>query len=234
MIGAGVAAQDPKGDVLMTSAFDLAGGADPGAVGVQQHGQQHPGLVGGPAVPIGPIGLEERAKVELVDDVEDEPGQVVGRQPVADIGWEQEGLVAVAGKEVVGHGRSYATSLLCCRLQWPPQQPFLQQALTRSTSPSGGVVADLTGELRAWPHETWAKLGVDPDQVAQAVVGCWQAAEVTGFQVDDLGFEGARSLSRPAMTSVRGQLRGRLTVRLGRVHRRWLHPTSGQPGDRFL
>jgi hypothetical protein len=96
-------------------------------------------------------------------------------------------------------------------------------------------VADLTGELRAWPHDTWAKLGVDPDQVAQAVVGCWQAGEVTGFQVDDLGFEGARSLTRPAMTSVRGQLRGRLTVRLGRVHRRWLHPTSGrQPRDRFL
>jgi hypothetical protein len=32
-------------------------------------------------------------------------------------------------------------------------------------------MADLTGELRAWPHDTWAKLGVDPDQVAQAVIG---------------------------------------------------------------
>jgi hypothetical protein len=32
-------------------------------------------------------------------------------------------------------------------------------------------LADLTGELRAWPNDTWAKLGVDPDQVAQAVVG---------------------------------------------------------------
>ena len=29
-------------------------------------------------------------------------------------------------------------------------------------------VADLTGELRAWPHDTWAKLGIDPDQVTQA------------------------------------------------------------------
>jgi hypothetical protein len=37
------------------------------------------------------------------------------------------------------------------------------------------------------------------------------------------------------MTYVRGQLRGRLTARLARFHRRWLHPTSGrQPGDRFL
>jgi hypothetical protein len=95
-------------------------------------------------------------------------------------------------------------------------------------------VADLTVELRAWPHDTWAKVGVDPDQVAKAVVGCWQAGEVSGLQVDDLGFEEARSLTRPAMTYVRGQLRGRLTGRLGRAHRRWLHPTSGrQPGDRF-
>jgi len=96
-------------------------------------------------------------------------------------------------------------------------------------------VADLTGELRAWPHDTWAKLGVDPDQVAQAVIGCWRDGEVSGLQVDDLSFEEARSLTRPVMTYVRGQLRGRLTARLGRVHRRWLHPTSGRrPDDRFL
>jgi hypothetical protein len=28
---------------------------------------------------------------------------------LANVGWEQERLVAVAGKEVVGHGRSHAT-----------------------------------------------------------------------------------------------------------------------------
>jgi hypothetical protein len=96
-------------------------------------------------------------------------------------------------------------------------------------------VADLTGELRVWPHDTWAKLGVDPDQVTQGVIGCWQDGEVSGLQVDDLDFEEAHSLTRPAMTSVRGQLRGRLTARLGRVHRRWLHPTGGRrPDDRFL
>ena len=95
-------------------------------------------------------------------------------------------------------------------------------------------VADLTGELRAWPHDTWAKLGIDPDQVAQAVVGCWRDGEVTGLQIDDLSFEEARSLTRPAMTYVRSQLRGRLADRLARAHRRWLHPTSGRrPSDRF-
>jgi hypothetical protein len=91
-------------------------------------------------------------------------------------------------------------------------------------------VADLTVELRAWPQDTWTAVGVDPDQVAQAVIGCWQAGEVTGLRVDDLSFEEARSLTRPAMTYVRAQLRGRLA----RAYRRWLHPTSGrQPGDQF-
>jgi hypothetical protein len=95
-------------------------------------------------------------------------------------------------------------------------------------------VADLTCELRAWPQDTWTRVGVDPDQVTQAVIGCWQDGEVTGLQVDDLGLEEARSLTRPAMTYVRGQLRGRLTARLARAHRRWLHPTSGRhPDGRF-
>jgi hypothetical protein len=94
--------------------------------------------------------------------------------------------------------------------------------------------SNLTVELRAWPNDTWTAVGVDPDQITQAVVGCWQDGEVTGLQVDDLGLEEARSLSRPAMTYVRGQLRGRLTARLARAQRRWLHPTSGrQPGDVF-
>jgi hypothetical protein len=96
-------------------------------------------------------------------------------------------------------------------------------------------VADLTVELRAWPTDTWAAVGVDPDQVAQAVVDCWQNGEVTGLQVDDLSFAEARSLTQPAMTYVRGQLRGRLTAWLARAYRRWLHPTSGRrPGERFL
>jgi hypothetical protein len=95
-------------------------------------------------------------------------------------------------------------------------------------------LADLTCELRAWPKDTWAKVGVDPDEVTQAVIGCWRDEEATGLQIDDLSFEEAQSLTRPAMTYVRGQLRGRLTARLARAHRRWLHPTSSrQPGDRF-
>ena len=66
-------------------------------------------------------------------------------------------------------------------------------------------VADLTCELRAWPQDSWAKVGVDPDQVAQAIIGCWHDGEVIGLQIDDLGLEEARSLTRPAMTYVRDQ-----------------------------
>src|SRR6266508_170842 len=56
-------------------------------------------------------------------------------------------------------------------------------------------VADLTCELRAWPHDTWAAVGGDPEQVAQAVIGCWRDGQVDGRQVDDLTFEEARSSS---------------------------------------
>jgi hypothetical protein len=40
--------------------------------------------------------------------------------------------------------------------------------------------ADLTAELRAWPNDTWTKLGVDPEQVGQAVIGCWRTARSPG------------------------------------------------------
>jgi hypothetical protein len=96
-------------------------------------------------------------------------------------------------------------------------------------------LADLTCELRGWPTSTWDSLGVDPLVVAHAVIGCWQHGQLNGRQFEELDFEEARSLQQPAMTYVRSQLRVRLTGRLHRAYRRWLHPTSGRrPGDRFL
>jgi hypothetical protein len=82
-----------------------------------------------------------------------------------------------------------------------PAGSLLYQLLTGHPEREPGelvFVADLTCELRAWPHDTWTAVGVDPDQVAQAVVGCWQDGEVSGLQLDDLGFEEARcSPARP-------------------------------------
>jgi hypothetical protein len=95
--------------------------------------------------------------------------------------------------------------------------------------------ADLTEELRAWPQERWVALGVDLQQVANAVVGCWQRGEVRGLQFPLEPDEDPRALVRPAMTLARAELRTRLERLVAQARRRWLHPTSGRrPGERFL
>lgn len=95
-------------------------------------------------------------------------------------------------------------------------------------------VADLAVELRAWPTDTWAKLGVDPQAAASAVLAAWRRGDLTGLRLGGLTAEEALALERPVMTYVRDQLRARLAARLGRAYRRWLHPTGGRrPGDRF-
>jgi hypothetical protein len=62
-----------------------------------------------PVVAVGPV---ERLKVDLVGDVQDEPGEMLLGEPVAQVGGQQEGLVAVAAQEVVGHGLFYASTAL--------------------------------------------------------------------------------------------------------------------------
>ena len=95
--------------------------------------------------------------------------------------------------------------------------------------------ADLTEELRAWPQERWAALGVDLEQVTRTVMACWQRGDVRGLQLPLEPGEDPRALVRPAMTLARAELRDRLVPLVGRARRRWLHPTSGrQPGDTFL
>jgi hypothetical protein len=106
MIGRLVAAQYPEGEILDAAPLDLPRGAHPDRIGVQQHTQQGLGVVGRMAAPVSPIAAQERLQVQLVDDVQHEPGQVVGWQPVAQVRGQQKGLIAVAAKEVVSHGAS--------------------------------------------------------------------------------------------------------------------------------
>jgi hypothetical protein len=94
---------------------------------------------------------------------------------------------------------------------------------------------DLTVELRAWPTDTWAKVGIDPQAAADAVVAGWQRGDLPGLQLGGLTAEEALALERPAMTYVRTQLGDRLQPQLARAYWRWRHHISGrQPGDRFL
>ena len=94
---------------------------------------------------------------------------------------------------------------------------------------------DLTLELRAWPADTWNKVGIDPQAAARAVVAGWQRGDLLGLLLGGLTAEEALALERPAMTYVRGQLGDRLQRQLTHAYRQWLHPSSGRrPGDRFL
>jgi hypothetical protein len=95
-------------------------------------------------------------------------------------------------------------------------------------------LADLTVELRAWPHGSWARLGVDPQAAASAVIGCWQGGHLPGRQVGGLTAEDALALERPAMTLARAWLRDRLAGQLSQASRPGRHPTNGRrPGDSF-
>jgi hypothetical protein len=75
MVGELVASQDPVGEVFGAAPLDLPGGAHPGRIRIQQHPKQGLGVVGGMAMPVSPIATQERRQVELVDDVQDEPGE---------------------------------------------------------------------------------------------------------------------------------------------------------------
>jgi hypothetical protein len=81
-------------------------------------------------------------------------------------------------------------------------------------------VADLTVELRAWPRDTWAKVGIDPQAAARAVVAGWQRGDLPGLRLGGLTAEQALALERPAMTYVRAQLGDRLQRQLARAYRR--------------
>jgi hypothetical protein len=70
--------------------------------------------------------------------------------------------------------------------------------------------ADLTVELRAWPPDTWAKAGVDPQAAAAAVVAGWRRGDLPGLRLGGLTAKEALALERPAMTYVRAQLGDRL------------------------
>jgi hypothetical protein len=97
------------------------------------------------------------------------------------------------------------------------------------------LLADLMVELRAWPTDAWASLGVDPQAAAAAVIAAWGGGHVKGLQLGGLTREEAMALERPAMTYAHEQLRQRLDRQVRRAWWRWLHPTSGRrPGDRFL
>jgi hypothetical protein len=96
-------------------------------------------------------------------------------------------------------------------------------------------LADLTVELRAWPTDTWAKVGIDPQAAAGAVIAGWRGGHLKGLRLGGLTAEEALALERPAMTYLRAQLGDRLDRRIAQAQRRRRSSPSGRrPDDRFL
>jgi hypothetical protein len=120
----------------------------------------------------------------------------------------------------------------------PPDGTVLFELLTGHPDRTPGqlvFLADLTVELRAWPTDTWAKVGVDPQAAADAVVAGWHGEQIEGLRLDGLTAEEALSLQRPAMTYLRTQLADRLDRRIARAQRRWRASASRRrPEDRFM
>jgi hypothetical protein len=121
---------------------------------------------------------------------------------------------------------------------WPkPDGTLLYELLTGHPDRDAHelvFLADLTVELRAWPTNTWAKVGVDPQAAAAAVVAAWQRGDLPGVRLGGLTAEEALALERQAMTYVRDQLGDRLGRQLAQPGRRWRQSSSGRgPDDRF-
>jgi hypothetical protein len=119
-----------------------------------------------------------------------------------------------------------------------PDGTVLYELLTGHPDRTPGqlvFLTDLTLELRTWPTDTWAKVGIDPQAAACAVVAAWHGGHLKGLRLDGLTTEEALALERPAMTYVRAQLGDRLGCRIDRAHRRWRSSASRpRPDDRFL
>jgi hypothetical protein len=92
-------------------------------------------------------------------------------------------------------------------------------------------VADLTVELRAWPTDTWAKVGVDPQAAARVVISGWQDGHLPGLRFDGLSDEEALALERPAMTLARAWLGDRLTRHLSQASGSGGMPADDGPGE---
>jgi hypothetical protein len=93
---------------------------------------------------------------------------------------------------------------------------------------------DLVVELREWQGTDWAALGVDVDGVGEAVVLLARRGQVRARWYYDLTVEEVKALGRPAMEYAREQLRARVAGWLNEQDQRWLHPSSGRPGEPFL
>jgi hypothetical protein len=113
VVGGLVGGKDPEGDVLGAAAFDLPGGAHAQAVAVEEHAQQGLGVVGGVAVPVGPVGTKEGLEVDLVGDVEDDQARWPSGSQSRRSGGSRKGWSRSPRKKLYGIAHSTCLRLSC-------------------------------------------------------------------------------------------------------------------------
>jgi hypothetical protein len=103
VVGELVGGDDPVGDVAVAASLDLARRALAGRVGVEEEGGHHRRLERRCPPAVGPVASVDRTEVHLGDGIEDEPGEIVIGQPIADRDRHQVLLVPLDRPEVVAH-----------------------------------------------------------------------------------------------------------------------------------
>ncbi|BAC17200.1 conserved hypothetical protein [Corynebacterium efficiens YS-314] len=121
-----------KRHAVDTRCFQFPGGPYPGAVAVEHDPQHHPGIIGW--APLGPgVGIIEPGQIQFrVDEVGDEPGEVVIRQPLIQRRRQQHHRVGVERGEAFIHRRFHRV-----RGRDPLESLFGEQAIIGSTTHGG-------------------------------------------------------------------------------------------------
>jgi hypothetical protein len=107
------------GDILHARALDPARGALTLAVGVEQERQHHRRIMRRAPMATGTIGTKERRDIHLLNSRQNEPREMIRRQPLPQVRRKQQLLIPVTSNEVLGH-----TSIV---LNPPDSTPFTQQ-----------------------------------------------------------------------------------------------------------
>jgi hypothetical protein len=95
--------QHAKCHVFLAGALDHPRGPDPTRIRVQQQRDHHRRVIGRPTAPVDAIGRIEHLQIHVGHGVDDKPGEVPRRQPLADIGRHQERLLAITRDKALAH-----------------------------------------------------------------------------------------------------------------------------------
>ena len=97
------AADHPAAQVIDARVADLARGPDPLEKAVEQQRHHHRRVIRRLPLPVGPVRRGEPGQVQLPGHRDHLPGQVIRRQPGADVGRQQAPLIRIHGTEPSSH-----------------------------------------------------------------------------------------------------------------------------------